>query len=484
MSRVVRTPLVTLPSQGTDEAMSDAEVSKLYDGYIEQTGSGELICIKRPGIQRYINSLGTYLEVQDMYWWETKQIGIAVSGGKVFKITDKGGTVVDITGDALLSSGKCTFADNGAYLVIANGGKMVYTDGDASTAYITDPDAPQEVTHVASLDGYLIAFEKGTDRVRYTDFLTTQAPTSWSGLDFFTAESSPDGLLSMHVHKATRTIYLFGSDSTELWIHTGAFPLFQRIQTAPIGKGIMAKDCVVEVDGNYYYFDNNRRLNVISGIISQEVVTPFDDEIQDLATVSDCVGYYIHKWNWLMYHFESDNRTFVYDLKLNYWAEFTSWLESESRRNMFMGISYAYMRGWNLHLFGGKGTDSIYTMKDSYTDDDGVNIHHLIRTGHIDHGVPDRSKTCISMNIRAKTGVGISSSANIAPTLQVRYRDEGQVEWSNTLDVSLSAQGKQEIPVMIHALGRYYVRQWELLMSDSAQFQIGKAQERIDLNVH
>jgi hypothetical protein len=129
---------------------------------------------------------------------------------------------------------------------------MVYTDGTANTAYITDADAPQDVTHVAFLDDYVIAFQKGTSKVSFADFTTT--PTSWSATDFFTAESSPE-------------------------VNDGNTP-FSRIQSAPIGKGLMAAHCVVEVDGNFYFFDNNRRLNILSGTLSEELPSSFDRVIQ------------------------------------------------------------------------------------------------------------------------------------------------------------------------------------------------------------
>lgn len=483
MPKVIQTPLSSFPYQNVDSSMLDILGDVLYDGYIDVLPDGDLISIKRPGLSEFISTLNTVGKVDSLYWWDAKSVGISVSMGNVSKLTTSSGVFSSITGDKLAEGKRATFAQNGSYLVIANEGKMVYTDGTANTAYITDADAPQDVTHVAFLDDYVIAFQKGTSKVSFADFTTT--PTSWSATDFFTAESSPDGLLALHVHRDSRTVILFGSDSTEFWVNDGNTP-FSRIQSAPIGKGLMAAHCVVEVDGNFYFFDNNRRLNILSGTLSQELPSSFDRVIQSFSTVSDCIGDYIHIMGkkWLLFQFPTENRSFIYDIENNYWAEWTYWFVPESRRDMFIGRCYAYMRGWNYHLFGSKSTDALYRMDESFYKDHNVEIMHTKRTGHLDHDAPFNTKRCYGLNMRLKTGIGLNSDPSVSPKMLIRYRDNGSTQWSNSLEVNLRSQGNQYFPVELYNLGSYKTRQWEINMSDDAPFQLGKTFEKVDVNVY
>ena len=140
-------PFNAPPFQNAESFALNQLSESLFDAFIVKLEKDDMT-VKRQGVETLVK-LGTAKPIDGVYWWEKQQLLISVSDGSVFKTINATGTTVDITGDKLLDSGRPTFTDNGTTLVIANGGRMVFTDGTALTAFIADADAPTQVTHVA-----------------------------------------------------------------------------------------------------------------------------------------------------------------------------------------------------------------------------------------------------------------------------------------------------------------------------------------------
>lgn len=69
-----------------------------------------------------------------LYWWPVQKVCIAVSGQRVFKITDSNGTYTEITGhpyahDTIQKLVRVTWADFGDRLYFANGGEISVVRG-------------------------------------------------------------------------------------------------------------------------------------------------------------------------------------------------------------------------------------------------------------------------------------------------------------------------------------------------------------------
>ena len=255
MPKTFNVPINSPPYQNVDGMVLDTLSEKLLDGYIDELGNTN----KRPGLSSYIK-LGSFKTVDGGYWWDGTGVALFNSDGSIYKVSDSNGTVANITntGDKIESSGRATFADNGSYFVAANGGKMVYSNGTADTAYITDVDAPTSVTHIAFLDQYLLANNVNTGKFHFCDF--SSSPTTWSALDVFTAESLPDDLVALYVNQ--KNIILMGTESIEFWTNDGVSP-FSRITGWTIQRGVMSKHCTVNINGLLYFFDDKRKLTVL-----------------------------------------------------------------------------------------------------------------------------------------------------------------------------------------------------------------------------
>src|SRR5262249_42866490 len=117
-------PIVGPPNENVEEIELDQTCATVVDGYVNELDH----IYKRPCPSLWLN-LGTGLPVDGLFWWDEKNTVLAVSNGRVWKITDSAGTITELTGSTdLLASAQCTFAYTATKAVIANGGKMVTTD--------------------------------------------------------------------------------------------------------------------------------------------------------------------------------------------------------------------------------------------------------------------------------------------------------------------------------------------------------------------
>ena len=117
-------PLIGPTNENVDDVEVDQWAATLVDG-IPVIVEGQLHIVKRPGLTAFVN-LGTNLPIDGLYWWDKRRVVLAVSAGRVWKITDSAGTKVELTGSTELLQGQIvTFADDGTKCIMANGGKML-----------------------------------------------------------------------------------------------------------------------------------------------------------------------------------------------------------------------------------------------------------------------------------------------------------------------------------------------------------------------
>ena len=473
--KAVTLPINTPPLQNVDGMVLDQLSETLYDGFIDELGNTN----KRAGLTPHTD-LGSFKRSEGAYWFENQEMALFHSDGSIYKVTDDSGTVVNITntGDKISSDGRAVFADNGTTFVACNGSKIVYSNGTANTAFVTDADAPTNVSHVAFLDHYLICNNVGTGKFHWCDF--TSDSFSFSSLDFTTAESNPDNVIALFVVR--RTIVLMGSSTIEFYQNNGLSP-FARLNGMEIGRGIMAKHAAVNVNGILYFFDDKRRLCLLDGYRLTQLSTAFDKPIQAMSTVSDCVADYEHYdgINQIRFTFPTEKRSFVYNLDLNYWSEDSYYNSSSNERENYLGFTYVYAKGWNQHLVGSRYTGEVFKLdKTTYTDNVQP-IRFSKTTGHIDHDLPHKKKRSYSITFRFKTGVGIGTNNNTEPMATIRWRDNGSQVWGNYRQIPLKIQGDTEFIYKISNLGSYYTRQYEITFSQDAPFIIGKAVEEVEI---
>jgi len=456
-------PWIPLPVIGgeyknvDEKALSNLGAS-LFDGYLDETNALNM----RPGLRAFLD-LATGRPIDGFYWWATQGVLVVVSDGHVFKVTDKQGTVVDVTDDELQKNVRPTFAEVMGNLYMANGGKIVKLTPTGDTTYLADVDAPTTVSHVATLDQYLIANEIGTGRLHYS---RPAEPDNWDG-EWVTAESNPDRVFS--VLTFVGEIYLAGPQSHEVWVNDGATP-FVPARNAFTGRGWAAPYSVAWVDDTIFGLDEDRQVIRLQGRSPLVLSKGLNRYLQEFANVADARAdsFVFAGRPFYMLSFPTEGKTLVLDTSVGDpqgWAEWSRYNTATGTHEQWIGNCVTYCDTWGLTLVGDRRTGKIWIMdSDTFLDGD-EKIRTYRRSGHIDHGSLGRKRSQ-ALRIRLKTRVP-------GGTLSVRWRDNGSETWSNPRLISLGSAKDQVCIRQINRLGSYYTRQWEFAISDAPALIVG-----------
>jgi hypothetical protein len=461
-------PLIAPPYESVEDMEVDQWAATIIDA-VPIVVEGKLHLMKRFGLTPWI-TLGTSAPIDGLYWADRLRAVLVVSNGRVWKITDSAGTLTELTGSiALRTSSPVTFAGDGTRVVMANGGQMVHTDFSTLTT-MADAQAPTEVTHVAHLDGYILANEVGTGRGRFS---AINDLTDWVDLDFFSAESDPDDLMAMKV--AYREIIAVGRESVEFWVNDGQTP-FQRIQGSAQPFGIEAPHSLNLAGPNWMWLGHNRRMVTMEGRQVKIVSTPYDRVIQRYTAVDDAVGYSISMDGLPLYvlNFPTARETLVFNHESQQWHKWGYWDSSRGLYERYRGLSYCYARAWNFHLVGDYANGIIYKADRQTFTDNGNPIRSLLRTGHISHGAEFTKRSDV-VRLRCKRGQGNSAVAD--PQVMMRRRINNGAQWTNERWKSLGRVGQHSPYIDWRRNGIYRTCQYEFTHTDNSDFIVTGAQE-------
>lgn len=459
-------PLTNDPYANLSEVEMDGVSVALIDGYCNELGHTE----KRPGLEEW-SDLGTGAKVDGLYWWDKQNVVLSVSGGRVFKHTDRTGTATELLGATLSSGTRVIFASGITSAVMANGGPMVHTDL-ATLTQMADPDAPVLASHVVAMDNYVLANTTGGRAVNFSENLSL---TSWLAADTFQKAGKPDDLIALN--EGWSELLLSGKESTEVWYDDGTTP-FRRRSNGLIDRGCGAAYTVTRVGNDWMWLDEKRRFVKLDQRAPTHISFPYHKMIQSFNAVDDAVSDNMGVAGFPLYvtSFPSARKTLAYNYQKDGWAEWGYWNAANASYEGFRGNCYAYAKLWNKHLVGDRANGKIYSMSRSLYSDDGDPIRTLRRTGFISHGT-SALKTSNEIVFRLKRGQGNAAVSD--PVMTLRWRNHNGA-WSNERQLRLGAVGDHYLEARTHRLGEYRFRQWEIVHSDPSDFVLVDAQEDVD----
>ena len=428
----------------------------LFDGYVDENGA----TVKRPGLEVFYDfATGLGSNLNGLFWWDNKQVVIAVVDGKTYSISYPGAvpTVTDLTGVILDISAKVSFATNGTYLFMANGGRIAYTDGGAATQWLGDADAPTQVTSVLVFDTYLLA--NNHNNIFY--FSDVNDPLSWSALSFATATGNPDKIVALYSFQGD--LYLLGSQTVEVWENDGTHP-FIRVLGGTISTGCAAPNSVVNTENGLFWLDNKRRFASFAGRKIEHVSTPYDKVVQEFSTVSDCIAYRtdVSGRTFLIFHFPTAQRTLCYNASQDRWSEFGLWNSDLRAYENFLGKTSCHAEGWGVTLIGSRREGKIYKFSPTAYTDDGTNIRFFRQTGFINHGTRSLKRNH-QLIFALKRGEGAASTN---PKLVVRWQNDNEYIWSTEREIPLGAVGQSAITYRVFRTGTYNSRQYQISVTE------------------
>lgn len=487
---------------GSNRAVDELELSsfkpELRDCFVDEAKNIR----KKPGLEFLTDLSGA--QIDGLFWWEKQQFAIAITDQSIFKITDSTGSSTDLTGtDTPEAATKAYFADFGTDLYVANGGKIIEIPDTGTPTYLTDVDAPTTVSHVATLDTYLLALETGTGKIHYSG---VGAPTSWEG-EWITAESMPDDAKALHV--ANNRIYIWGTDSLEIWYDDGATPFVKEFG-GHIKTGLLAPHAVAYGIDTFYWIDDNRNLVRLVG--NQVENVPVNNPqslslyLQGFTTVSDALADYmpIGGRHFIVLTFPTEETTILYDIIANIWVEWNKWNDHTNTYGRWIANAFTFCDAWNTRLIGDNDKGFIYKMRMDYAREgvfdyledssgsyiidssgdyfetsasvESSSIRLLVRTGMINHGSVNNRKFSSRYTITAKRPTSYSVDD---VTLKLRYRDNGSSAWSEYREGTTTSVTDTLFRFTWNRNGKYYERQIEIVNDDNEPILISGIMEEI-----
>ena len=475
----INTPIYT----NTNNINNSVFSIKQIDCYLEKIGN-DFVLNKRPGLRKFASLGFDDKPIQGLYVWEENNNYLyVVCDGFLFEIQDdKADTIVNL-GQVLESdtSNRPTFAsDDKGNLFIANGGQIIKYNGSSAPSAIAEP-APQEVTHVAWVDGYVIANKSGTGRFYWS---AVNDPDTWNALWFANAEANPDPLTAIKI--VNNEIHLIGPRSIEIWYNagdTGAVP-FRRYQGAFVEHGCIAPYTALHVNSVLYFFDQHRNLIRMNGRTPEILSEPVALELNRLNQVFDAMLDYINVSGkeFILLTFPTEDKTFVYDLSQNIWqGNWCFWNENTAEYSRFLLNCYVYSKKWNYRLVGDRTSGTIYLLSSrEYTDNNNV-IRSLRQTGWIDWEKRNHKRTR-QLTFKVSRG-GDERAKNITqvPQIQLQYRDSGMPDFTPEIWANLGENDDYYFYLDIYNLGIYKSRQYQIIHSEKSSFNLAWVMEDFDI---
>ncbi len=343
---------------------------------------------------------------------------------------------------------------DGTNLAVVDGVKG-YSWNGVTFAEISFPDSfiPSSLTFQ---DGYFIVSRSGTSRF-YISALND--PTSWNALDYATAEGSHDNLVTVHSHQ--RDLWLFGTDSLEMWYNSGAstFP-FERYAGGFLKIGCKAARSVVSSGEGVFWLDNQFQVRIGLGIQSVNISTPqIEYQIAEMAKscdIEDAVGFYYFQKGHGFYQLSIGDKTFVYDGTTKFWH--TRATGEDNHRHPAQ--CYAFFN--KKHLVGHYSRGQILSLSyDIYTN----NGEHFkaIRAAQVVHA--ERKRIFHNqLEIELESGVGVDTLTD--PVAVLEWSDDGGHTWSNEHTATFGAAGEYGKRCIWRRLGNSRGRIYRVTIDD------------------
>jgi hypothetical protein len=237
------------------------------------------------------------------------------SAPTVLSVVSTSTASTQVTGDK-----RVVFALGDSYLYAVGGGYIVrWTNvgGAAPEALSGGPRA----THVSILGKRLIANDTADPSSLVWSDIGETAWTSFPAENRSNAEARPDPVVAHF--ETTQELFVFGSETLQVY-QVGADPTLPFDLVTTINVGIGAPYAYCRLQGSEFAFlDNDTRVCISDGRSAAPISDAIQKTLRDLDTIDDCWMYREERGqhSLLVVRFETERRTFVYDLKGKKWSE-------------------------------------------------------------------------------------------------------------------------------------------------------------------
>lgn len=389
----------------------------------------------------------------------------AVAGATLYEVDSLG--VGTSRGTLLTTTGAVSMDNNRTQLILMDGSNGYTLTLLSNTFQTISNSAFYGSDRVVVTAGRAVLVRTGTDTFYYT---AIDNALSFDALDFATAESSPDGIVTHLVDHGQ--LFLFGELGCEVWDNTGGTDFtFARNTGANIETGCAAALSAQKLDNTIFWVGQDEHG---AGIVwKMQGYTPIristaavEQAIQASTDISGAVAYTYQQDGHSFYVLQVPGleTTWVYDAGAGAWherAEFVDGVYTQHR-----GTCHVYAYGKNLV---GTATGKIY----EYDPDVNVNGSDVLCRDRVSPHLDAPSKSKMELNsfqVDCNTGDGLSSGQ--AAQMMLRYSKNGGQTWSSWRYVSLGEVGRWSTRAKILRLGKGRDWVFQARCTDDVPFSI------------
>jgi hypothetical protein len=396
-----------------------------------------------------------------------EQYAFIVVGQNVYRVDVNGS--FELTGTIQYGTTPVYMESNGTVIFMATGpkGYVINTAANTVTEYVSP--GFNGAGRVGFINGSFVFNEPNSGKFwGMQPYSTTLDP-----LNFFTAEGSPDNLVTLLVDHTE--IWLFGSETTEVWYNTGdtATANYRRIDGAFFEQGCAAAGSVDQmIDslgvGAVYWLSSSKNGEGMVfravGFQPERISThAIERAIASYDIISDATAWTYQQEGHSFYvlNFPSANATWVFDSTTGMWHE-RAWRQYDGKQGRHRGNCHMFFGRRN--LVGDWQNGNVYAMDlDTYSDD-GNPIVRLRSSPHVAQGAMVIGHSSVMFEM--ETGVGIQSGQGEDPKAMIRWSDDGGHTWSSQRESSIGKVGSYKSVVRETRLGKSHDRVYELSISD------------------
>ena len=477
-------PRLTRPNKNVISVSLLDSIESLTDCYIDSAGS----IVKRPGMSLFVD-LAQSNKIDGLLWSESLNAMIAVTNGRVFKITFNPTLSVELTGSAsMYTNQKVVFAEaisGSTYtLFMANGGDVLYTNDGVTINKLVSTGSgtvPTNVSHVAYFDTYLIINNVGSSRFQFS---YPNDPFRFDIADNYDAESFVDPISA--IFPLSGRLYIIGTKSVEVFYNSGqpGSPFLRRYGGLTLDSGVYSYSTIVARDDKLIFIDTRRRVIEMNDSGYRVLSADYNKEIQSLESIEEALAFNISMIGKEFYvlNFLRTKRTFVYDYDNQTWYEWTYWDASLAKYTNFIGNSHCFVPSENKNFVGSYFDGTIYDMNETINTDAGADIRGRILTSDYAYDDLSSEKNCVGVKFRLLRGVGKDDDVRAIPYMKIRKADNGKdINQANFTSVSLGSLGDTvpEVTIWKGSGGRYRTRKYEIIFPDPAPFMLVAIEEQL-----
>lgn len=362
-----------------------------------------------------------------------------------------------VTLGAIAGTDRVSMADNGKQLMIlVPGGNGYIIDEDAVPIFqqITDIDFtangnPQQVVFIDSF------FVCSTDSKKFIKSAANDG-LSWNALDRGSAESDPDDITSLHVHK--NRLYVAGSETIEEFqnVGSGGFP-FQRTGLF-INKGVLAPFSMIEAEGSFMFIGGGVNESpaiwaVAGGQLQKASTIAIDAALQDfsLEEIQQAFAYSYAQNGAYFVGFSLPTRTFEFNTITGRWNERKSQIvNSKGLTEKVRWRANSIVSAYNRILCGDSQDGRIGSVEvDTYTE----YSSEIIRSVST-QPIANQGETIFIPQVELTMESGVGDLTVSDPQIRMSYAKDGR-SFNNQLSRSTGKIGEFNKKAIWNRLGRF-----------------------------